>query len=72
MQAQGKPTLNSSKFVPFFNKQNSSHGMYYCEKFTESKFDVEYVNTEKSTIQQVHVFKSNRMFGTKHSKTNRF
>ena len=48
--------------------KNSSHGTYYCENFSESKFDV---NTVKSTTQQVRVFRSNRMFGTKHLKTNR-
>ena len=45
--------------------------MYYCESFTESKFDIKYVFTVKSTTQQVRVFKSDRMFGTKHLKANR-
>ena len=45
--------------------------IYYCESFRESKFDIKYVNTVKSITQQVRVFKSNRMFGTKNSKANR-
>ena len=28
---------------------NCSYGIYYYEKFTETKFDVKYVNTVKST-----------------------
>ena len=40
------------------------------ESFTESKFDVEYVSTVKSTTQQVRVFKSNQIFGRKRSKIN--
>ena len=41
---------NSSIFIQCLNQQNSSHGTYYCESFTESKFDVKYVNPVKSTI----------------------
>ena len=41
------------------------------ESSKESKYDAKIViNTVKSTAQQVFVFKSNRMFGTKYSKTN--
>ena len=40
------------------------------ESFTESKFDVEYVSTVKSTTQQVRVFKSNQIFGRKRPKIN--
>ena len=39
--------------------------------FTKSKFDIKYVNTVKLTTEKVYVFKSNRMFGIKHSKINR-
>ena len=42
-----------------------------CDSFTESKFDVKYVNTLKSTTQQEHASKTYRMFGTKRSKINR-
>ena len=51
----------------------SVHKFFYMEFITvkESKFDVKYVNTIKSTTYKVRVFKSNRMSGTKHSKTNR-
>ena len=35
-----KSKLNSAKFMQCFNQQDSSHEIYYCEKFTESKFDV--------------------------------
>ena len=42
----------------------------YCESLEESKIDVKYVPTVKSTTSWVRV-KSNRMFGTKHPKTNR-
>ena len=52
-------------------KKNSSHGFYYYESFTESKVNVQCVSIVKSTTWCVGVFKSNRMFGTKHSKTNR-
>ena len=34
------------------------------------KFDVKYISTVKLKTYQVRVFKSNRIFGTKHSKTN--
>ena len=61
MQIQGKSTLNSLLTI----------GIYYCENFTKSKFDVAHINTVKSTAQQVRVFKRNGMFETKHSKTNR-
>ena len=50
---------------------NFSRIINYCESVTESTFDVKYVNAVKSTSQQVCVFKSNRMFGTKHLKTTR-
>ena len=40
----------------------------YFVSFTESKFDLNYISTVKSTTSLVHVFKSNRMFETKHSK----
>ena len=43
---------------------------FIIESFTESKTDVKYVLTVKSTTQLVGVFKSNRMFGTKYSETN--
>ena len=42
----------------------SSHGISYLVNFRETKSDVKYIDTVKSTTQQVHVFKSNRMFGT--------
>ena len=29
----GKSTLNNSKFIQCFNQLNSSHKIYYCEKF---------------------------------------
>ena len=45
--------------------------MNYCERFTEAKFDIKSVNTTvKSTTEYVCAFKSNQIFGTKHSKTN--
>ena len=44
-----KKRLNSSKLIQCFNPKNSSHGIYYCESFTESKSDVKYVSTVKST-----------------------
>ena len=31
--------------------------IYYCEKFTDSKLDIKYVNTVKSTIYKVRVLK---------------
>ena len=49
---------------------NISVSTYYCESSTESKFDVKFVNTVKSTTYQVRIFKINQIFGTKHSKTN--
>ena len=52
-------------------KVQGKHQIYYCESSMESKFDVKYFNTVKSTTQQVRTFRSNRMFGTKYSKTNR-
>ena len=58
VQVQGKLTLSSSKFIQFFNQQNSSHKMYYFKGSIESKFDVKYVNTVKLTAQQVGAFKS--------------
>ena len=54
-----------------FNQQNSSHGIYYYESFTESKFDAKYVNTVKLATYQLRVFKSNQIVGTKPSKKNR-
>ena len=42
-----KSTLNSSKFIECFNQQNSRHGIYYCETFTESKFHIGFGNTVK-------------------------
>ena len=59
MQVQGKSALNISKFIQCFNQKNSSHGIYYYESFTESTFDVKYVNTVKSTTYQGLLFKSN-------------
>ena len=53
-----------------FNQQNSSHGIYYYESFTESKFDAKYVNTVKSANYQLRVFKSNQIVGTKPYGTN--
>ena len=50
---------------------NFSRIIYYCKSVAESTLDVKYVNAVKPTTQQVCVFKSNRMFGTKHLKTNR-
>ena len=44
-----KSTLNSSKFLQYFNQKNYSHGICYSECFTESKVDVKYVNIVKST-----------------------
>ena len=41
--------LSGSGFESSSSQQNSSHRIYYCEKFTESKLDVKYVNTVKST-----------------------
>ena len=49
MQVQGKSTFNNSRFIQFFNQYNFSHVIYECESFTESKFDLKYVNTVKST-----------------------
>ena len=40
-------------------------------RVSDSKFEIKCVNAEKSTTQQVRVFNSNRMFGTKRSKINR-
>ena len=37
--------------------------------FIQSKFDAKFANTVKLTTQWVRLFKSNRMFGTKHLKT---
>ena len=37
------------KFINLFSQLNSSHGNYYREKFTVSKFEVKYVNTVKPT-----------------------
>ena len=44
---------------------------YDRESFTESKFNVKYVNTVKSTGNQVLVFKSNQIFRTKRLKISR-
>ena len=41
------------------------------ESFAESKFDIKYVDAVKAITQYGRLFKSNQMFGTKHSKTNR-
>ena len=59
LQVYGKAAFDSSKVRQCFNQQNSSHDNCYCKTFTESKFAAKYVNTAKSTIQQVHVFKIN-------------
>ena len=48
MKVWCKSTLNSSKFIQCFNQWNCSRGIYYCEKSTESKLNVKYVNTVKS------------------------
>ena len=62
--------FNSSKFMQYFDQQNSNHGIYNCESFPESKFDAKV----KLTTQQVRVFKSNRISAKiKHSnKHNTF
>ena len=39
MQVQDKSILNSPKFI-VFELIKFSHEIYYCERFTESKFDV--------------------------------
>ena len=39
--------FNSSKIIQCFNQQHSSYGIYYRESFTESTFDIKYVNTVK-------------------------
>ena len=52
------------------NQNNSSHLIYCSENLTKPKFYVNYINTLKSTTYQVRIFKSNRIFGTKQSKTN--
>ena len=49
MQVWDKSAPNSSEFTQCFKQYNFSHGIYQCESFTEYKFDVKYVNTEKST-----------------------
>ena len=45
----GKSTLNNVKFIQCFNQKNPCRGIYYCESFAESKFNVKYVNAKKST-----------------------
>ena len=70
MQVQGKSTVSRSKFIQCFYQLNSSHGIYHCESFTESEFNVNYINSVKSTTYQVRNFKSNLIFGTKRSKIN--
>ena len=54
--------LNDSKFIQRFNQWNSIDKIYFCESFTESKFNVKYLNAP---------FLSNRMFVIKDLKTNR-
>ena len=44
---------------------------FITESFTECKLDVKYVNTVKSLILVVRVFKIDRILGTKLSKINR-
>ena len=61
MHVQGKATLSSSKVRQCFNQLNSSHEIYCCESFIQSKFDAKLVNLFGTCFQ---------MFGTKHSKTN--
>ena len=51
MQVQGKSALNSFKFIQCLSQYNFSCEIYYCENFTESKFDVKYVSTVKSATQ---------------------
>ena len=46
------------------------YSVFHGENFTQSKCGVKYFNTVKSTTQQVSIFKSNRVFGRKHSKAN--
>ena len=41
--------LTVLNFIQCLNMQNSSHGIFYSEKLTESKCDVKYVNTVKLT-----------------------
>ena len=53
MQVQRKSTLNSSQFIQSFYELNSSHRIYYCDRFTKSKFDEKYVNTMESTTSNV-------------------
>ena len=55
-------SINKTEFVTEF---------VTVKVFTESKFDVNYVNIVKSKTQQVGVFRSNGMFGTKHLKINK-
>ena len=50
MYKVGQISTESNKFIQCFNQENSSHGIYYCESFTGSKFDVKYVNTVKQKI----------------------
>ena len=57
------PKLDSVSINKFLVK------ICYCESFIESKFDAKFVNTGKSTTYEVCVFKSNRMFRAKNSKT---
>ena len=39
--------FNSPKIIQCFNQQHSSYAIYYRESFTESTFDIKYVNTMK-------------------------
>ena len=50
MYKVGQISTESNKFIQCFNQENSSHGIYYCESFTGSNFDVKYVNTVKQKI----------------------
>lgn len=55
-----KPIL---KFIQYFNKENSRHGMWNCKRLTKSKVHVKNVNIVKSPTSK------NRMLRTiKHSK----
>ena len=41
----------SGMWESIFNSSKFSHGIYYCDSFAESKFDVKYVNTVRSATQ---------------------
>ena len=59
----GKSTVNSSKYIEYFNQQNCGQGIYDCGSVTESKLEKKISIQQHYKTNNLCVFESNWLFG---------